>query len=134
MNMTFILPNGKRVTLSKRKVDSIVTTRLSPIFYWQHMKMLTKQEILDFFDRKADFKTVKKICWYILFHAENLVLSGYLWKRGIDGKDEAEKYLEFNRPLLEGLRELYKQVNESNAYEIADKMLDLCLDYGVDPF
>jgi len=132
MNMTFVLPNGKRVTLSERKVNSIVTTRLSNIFYWQHMAMFTKREILDFFNRKADFRTVKKICWYILFHAENLVLSGYIWKREND--EEAEEYLKFNMPMLEKLRELYKSVNESNAYEIADKMLDICLDYGVDPF
>jgi len=132
--MPFILPDGRVVELSMQKVRSIVTTRLSPVFYWRFLKSITEEEIFDFFDRKADFKTVKKICWYILFHAENLVFSGYLWMIGYEGHDEAEKYLEYNMKLLEKLRELYKQVNEENAYEIAEKMISECLMYCVDPF
>jgi len=132
--MIFIIPNGKRVEVKDRKVKEIVTTRLSPIFYWQYLKSISKEGVLAFFDKKADYETVKKICWYVLFYAENLVFSGYLLTLGNEGAERAENYLEFNKPLLEELRKLYKEVKEDNCYEIADKMISECLRYGIDPF
>jgi len=132
--MIFIIPNGKRVEVEDKKVKEIVTTRLSPIFYWQYLKSISEEDVLAFFDKKADFETVKKICWYILFHAENLVFSGYLLTLGNEGAERAENYLEYNRPLLEELRKLYNEVKEDNCYEIADKMISECLRFGIDPF
>jgi len=134
MNLHFILPSGRVVTISERKVKSIVTTRLSNLFYWRFMDDIRRDDIMSFFDRKANFNTVKKICWYILFYAENLVFSVYLMLRGDKGKLEAERYLSNHKPLLERLRELYKNVNRDNYYDVAGKMIDECLKYGIDPF
>jgi len=132
--MRFVLPSGVEVHLKPEKVKSIVTTKLSPVFYWMHAGCLTREEVLSFFDRRADFETVKKVCWYILFHAENLVFTVYLWKLGSAGEEDAENYLKFHEPLLKELRKLYGSVDEKNCYEVADKMISLCLKYGIDPF
>jgi len=132
--MIFVIPNGKRVEVEDSKVKQIVTTKLSPVFYWMHTDSISKEDILSFLERRADFETVKKICWYILFYAENLVFSCYLLTLGNEGREKAEEYLEFNLPLLEKLRELRKEVKEVNCYEIADRMTWECLRYGIDPF
>ena len=95
-----------------------------------HSGVLTKDEVLTFLERKADEKLLKKVCWYILFHAENLVFSAYLLSLA-KGEEEAERYLEFNKPLLEELRKLNER---AGSYEVADRMIELCLKYGIDPF
>ena len=44
----FVIPNGKRVEVEDKKVKEIVTTRLSPIFYWQYLKSISEEDVSRF--------------------------------------------------------------------------------------
>ena len=130
--LKFDLVSGKSVIVSEEKVKEIVTTKLSNRFFW-NCGILSAKEVSDFLTENADFEVAKRCCWYILFHAENLVFSVYLLKLAEDAED-AERYLSYHKPLLKKLRDLYKRINPENVYEIADEMIELCLGYAIDPF
>ncbi|WP_457753937.1 hypothetical protein, partial [Thermococcus sp.] len=133
--LTFRLINGKKVSITKEKLNQIITTKLSSNPYWMYNGMLDPQEVQNFFSfmlGKATInpKTLNKIAYYILFWAENSVLTVYLYT-------QSEQYLENHMPLLKILRQKYDEIlktdNIERKKELINQMLEKCLSYCIDP-
>jgi hypothetical protein len=123
--MSFTLMNGKRVAIQTKLAKRIITTELSNQIYWMHNGMLTREEILDFLENRYDEELLKKIAYYILFFAENLVFTNILFTAS-ESEKEMQDYLKAHIPLLEKLRELYRSCKVA-------EMLDECMEMGIDP-
>ena len=135
--LVFEVVGGKKVELSLGEVKEIVTTKLSNNPFWMNNGMLTKEEVRAFFDRSADLDLVKRCCYYILFYAENIVFSAYLFQRA-NFPEIAENYKKHMMPALERLRKLHEKAKAASdlsaAYEIAEEMIYTSLQAVIDPF
>ena len=132
--LRFRVIGGIPVKVPVDKVKEIITTELSNSFHYQFSEVVTKEEVLMFLNNVADNKTLKKIAYYVLFYTENLVFSVYLLILAREGLKRAEEYLKEHKELLEKLREIYKEVKTAPSHDQVQKMLDLCLNYAIDPF
>lgn len=101
--------------------------------------MLKKTEVDGFFWREiTDIKILRKISYYILFYAENLCFTSYLYVKVTEGNKRAKEYMENHKQLLEFLRKLHK-INENETsieklYRNIHVMIFEALKYAVDPF
>ena len=139
MTYSFILVGGREITASKDEIDFFVTTQLSNNFYWRHNKMLSQDLVKGFFNKQIKDKTLlRKISYYILFYAENLCFTAYLYTKVVDGKTKAKEYMKRHEKLLKELRELHKLNNKTEdinkLYGQIHKMIFKCLAYAIDPF
>jgi len=112
------------------KEFKIITTQFLENPYWQYNNLLTKEEVISFFNKKADNKTIDKVEYYILAYVENIIYGRImffgtgLWEGDI--------------VLLKFLRKMYKKLKRENdlekKYNIVWKMIRKGLEYGFDPF
>jgi len=152
--MGFTLMNGKRVAIKTKLVKRIITTELSNQIYWMHNGMLTEDLVMRYLNPKEEViydHELKKVAYYILFFAENLIFTNILFTAS-EGEKEMQDYIKTHIPLLEKLRELYKGFDKIEAlYELSEdeqdalagqvpsawgivtRMMELCLDMGIDP-
>ncbi len=123
------------VLLPRHEVLEFVTTYLAENPYWMWSRLVDKEEILEVLEvlldkkKKIDSVLIKKVAFYVLFYAENICFSNYLWAVA-ENKQEALEYKKMMTPVLQKLRRLAKKAS----LEAFKEMLDLCLDWGLDPF
>jgi len=133
----FVLASGIEVEVPEGIVRTIVTTRLAPNPYWGYQPWISRGEVKEFLeflkgDREIDRELKVRMAWYFLFYAENVTLAGYLQALGHAGSEEARAYLEFNKPVLERLREFLRKAGGAGREEFLE-ILDLLVEYGLDP-
>jgi len=135
--LSFVLVNGREVKASHGEVQFFISTFLAANPYWRSNNMLSKEEVLRFLDGKADEKLLDRIAYYILFYAENICFSAYLHVKAAEGKQRAVEYMQQHKNFLEKLRLMKKTVNglkKEAKYKMIHKMINLCLEYAIDPF
>lgn len=138
--MEFQLYNGKVVWVREDLVKSIVTTRLSNCFAADcHMDKSEIIECLHWVTRHGDARNPGKCVEHMLFYAENLVLSTYLYLLS-EGRN-ADSYLKHMMPVLKKARKLAEKARKmlekgkaEKAQKIANEMLWLLLNNGIDPW
>jgi|GEM_PF-2125685 len=112
---------------------NIITTEIQINPYWEYSKLLDKEEVLEFLEKteNCDLELLKDVAYYILTYAENITLAASL------ANDFDSNYLEWMMPCLEKLRKLLKQIHDARsskeAYRKVRQMIDVCLNYGIDP-
>jgi len=124
------LINGKVVEVPMDVVRHVISIELYPYFYWRYNHY--HDVVYIFFANHMDEDAlprdvVKRIKEYVLFYAENLVFTMIVHLMSI-GEDWKE-YMELNMELIEKLREMYRDETK----RVWD-MVELCLEYGIDPF
>lgn len=140
VELEFVLANGRRVRVPVEVVDRIVTTRLSSCFT-SRCYMSPKEALgcVGWIAGKAEAVDPWACIWHMLFYAENLTFSVYLYKLALN--DDPCGYLEFMMPALEKARELargaWEQLDRGRfeeARKLAQQLLDHLLAYGIDPW
>ena len=105
--------------------------------HWKRCTILCGKEVEEFFRGTKNLALLQKVAFYILAYVENTVDFVFdLLKARSD--ERSKKYLEFMKPSIERLRELYREVHKSKdakkANALIRKMISICLDIGIDPF
>ena len=133
MGRIFILANGMKVYVDDETIKKIITIRLSDNPYYEYSGFITRNEVQRFLEGSRDKKLHKKINRYIVFYAENIIFSTYLYLKASaeyskgNGKDDSEPYLKQMQPFLQKLRKLYKKNEDPK------KLINLCLQHAIDP-
>jgi len=116
------------------KAFDIITTQICENPFWMYSLILTREEVLDFFEKreKCDLELLKRVSYYILTYAENTALACFI----INEFDS--NYLKWMMECLKKLRELHNQISKAKtpkeAYKMVCKMIHTCLEHGIDPF
>lgn len=141
---------GKAIAVPRQTIEIFLSEgvyALNP--YWQYNGLLEKDEVLSLakclhmlglkLECNMDPKLIKKIARYIVIYAENVQLMNFLTasEAAIIHEDREGKtikeFLNYAIPFLMTLRKLYRQIIMEPKPETLAKMLELCLQSGIDP-
>ena len=117
--------------------EKIITTMKLANPHWKRCTILCGKEVEEFFKGSKNLALLQKVAFYILAYVENTVdfVFDLLEARS---EERARRYLEFMKPSIERLRELYREVHKSKdakkANALIREMISICLDIGIDPF
>jgi len=135
----FYLPTKRtKILVPASIVRKIVTTELCPLPHYMFSKYLSRDEVLAFLKGARGAWLMRKVARYILFYAENIVLTTFLMLIEIEGRRrtekavKAKKYVDHHIKLLEALRRIASK--EKISREDVERMIELCLKHGIDPF
>ena len=112
---------------------NIITTEILLNPYWKYCGLLSEKEVIEFLEARENcsLQLLKKVAYYVLTYAENTALAVFYFN------DFDRNYFEWIKPVLEKLRELFKEVQNTNDSKVAfRKVMDMiweCLNYGIDP-
>ena len=96
--------------------------------YWKYSGYLSKAEVMKFLEKKPlNPDEAYKIGKYILLFVKNLACAGWLFSSSEEGR---EKYFRYMLPCIRKLHEILLRVKSRG--EVWG-MLNVCLEYGLDP-
>lgn len=141
---------GKAIAVPKQTIAIFLSEgiyALNP--YWRYSGLLDKDDVLKLAEclRLLGLKLecnlrpelIRKIARYILIYAENIQFMNFLSASEAmiihndrEGR-EIEEFLKYAIPFLFELRELYRRIVMDPQPEMLVKMLDFCLQNGLDP-
>ena len=116
----------------------LLTTKKLKNPYWRFNNLLNENEVNEFLKGTKDLALLQKVSFYILAHVENLTLQVLKYLRVNLKKEDADKHLEFTKPIIRKLRKIYKEIHKTNDVKkvssLIDEMVSICLEVGIDPF
>ena len=131
--MEFIVGNTV-VPISESELYFFVTTHLTTRL--SVPQIVGKEMALDFLSKRLYSKRdLELIRHAILVVAENTAFSTYVLMKATD-ENGARTFMKDIEPMLRTIRRLAttKVKRTRELYEIIDKMIDVLLEYGIDPF
>lgn len=133
--MKLELANGRKIEVTQEEIDEFITQELIPNPYWKFSKLLSENDLMKYLKNENTRNRLIMVARYLLIYMENISFTGYLFDKS-EGQPGPTK--EFNMPVVEKLREMYRTVN-GNDRSLADlsgdvhEMFNACMEVGVDP-